>query len=143
MALAVTPAELGLEQGSAPEVWGFIMDTAMSSGQWHCLVVFAEGTTSLYTSAAFGVIGAGSHPGARAASDALLATAGQHPQEFTPSNDTAIPLPGLVTMRLLSFAGTRAVTAAEQDLGYGRHPASPVFHAAHAVIAQVRQVTPT
>jgi hypothetical protein len=143
MALGVDPAELGLHPGSASVVWGFVMDTAMSSEQWHCLVVFADGTTSLYTSAAFGVIGAGSHPGVRAASDALLATAGHKIDEFAPSNDTAMPPPGQVTMRALTFTGARAVTAAEQGLGRGHHPASSVFHAAHAVTAQIRHVTPT
>lgn len=143
MALAVSPAELGLEPSSESAVWGFVMDTAMSSEQWHCLAVFAEGTTSLYTSAAFGVIGAGTRPGVRAASDALLAEVGRHLGDFAPSNDTAVPPPGQVTLRTLTFAGPRAVTADERDLGHGRHPASPVFHAAHAVIAEIRQVTPS
>jgi hypothetical protein len=142
MALAVSPAELGLDSSSGSGVWGFVMDTAMSPEQWHCLVVFADGTTSLYTSATFGVIGAGTHLGVRAASDSLLVTAGEHLDEFSPSSDTAIPPPGQVTLRALTFAGPRIVTAAEQELGHGRHQASPVFHAAHAVIAQIRQVTP-
>lgn len=142
MALTVSPAELGL-QGAASDVWGFVMDTAMSAGQWHCLVVFADGTTSLYTSAAFGVIGAGTHPGVRSASDALMTMAGQFLEEFMPSDDTAIPPPGQVTMRALTFAGPRIVSADEQDLGHGRHPASSVFHAAHTVIAQIREMTPS
>lgn len=141
MALAVNPAELGLE-GSASEVWGFVMDTATSPDQWHCLVVFADGTASLYTSAAFGVIGAGSHPGVRAAGEALMTSAGEYLDAFSPSGDIAIPPSGQVTMRTLTFAGPRVVTADEQDLGHGRHSASPVFHAAHAVIAQIRQVAP-
>jgi hypothetical protein len=102
MALAVSPAELGLE-GPASGVWGFVMDTA---------------------------------------SDTLMSAAGQYLDVFSPSDDAAIPPPGQVTMRALTFAGPRVVTADEQDLGHSRYPASSIFHAAHAVIAQVRQVTP-
>jgi hypothetical protein len=141
MALAVAPADIGVEAHGAA-VWGFVMDTGMEGGGWHALVVFADGTTSLYTHAQFGVIGAGAHDAVRTASQALLASAADHLQLFGPDDDDSTPPPGQVVMRALTFDGRKAVTAAEEDLGHMRHPASPVFHAAHAVISAIRQATP-
>jgi hypothetical protein len=47
----------------------------------------------------------------------------------------------MVTIRALTLDGQRVVTAAEDDLGNSRHPASPIFHAAHNVIGQLRMIT--
>ena len=114
----------------------------MSDDQWHCLVVFADGTTSLYTSAAFGIIGAGTHENVRVASAALLAAVEEHLDLFSPASDTALPPAGTVTLRAMTFSGPKVVIAAEDDLGQGRHAASPVFYATHEVITQTRQATP-
>ena len=139
MALDITWDDLGLEDGPGHHVWGVIMDTGTPEG-WHCLVVFAGGTTSLYTSSAFGIIGAGTHERVEYASDLLLAAAEEHVAAFTPSEDTAIPPTGRVAIRVLTHEGRRVVVAAEHELGSGRHPASPVYQAAHQVITQMRQV---
>ena len=142
MALGVDPQELGLSPSSGRRVWGVVMDTALSDGGWHSLVVFADGTTSLYTSAAFGIIGAGAHERVRIASDALLVAADGHLDLFTTAKDDAVPPPGMVTIRALTFEGPQVVVAMEEELGQGRHAASPVFHAAHEVITQTRRASP-
>lgn len=141
--LQLAPSEIGLSAESRCKVWGVVMDTAMSDGGWHTLVVLADGTTSLYTSAAFGIIGAGMHESVRVASDALLAEAEQHLDLFVPATDKAVPAPGMVAIRALAFEGPRVLVAPEKDLGHGRHSAAPVFYAAHNVITAMRQVTPT
>ena len=64
-------------------MWGVVMDTGLADDGWHSLVVLADGTTSLYTSAAFGIIGAGTHEQVRLASDALLASTEQRLSSFT------------------------------------------------------------
>ena len=142
MALQLRPDELGLTGDQVPPVWGLVMDTVMAKDAWHCLVVLADGTTSLYTSSAFGVIGAGAHPGVRRASDALLRSAESSLGLFSPAIDSELPAVGQVALRALTPHGQRVVTAAEDDLGHGRHPAAAVFHAAHEVIAEVRSATP-
>ncbi|MGZ4663875.1 MAG: hypothetical protein ACXV5Q_02175 [Frankiaceae bacterium] len=114
----------------------------MADGAWHCLVALGDGTTSLYTSSALGVIGAGSHPAVRRASEALLATVGSELGLFSPTTTTDLPRAGQVAFRALTFGGHVAVVASENDLGHGRHAASPVFHAAHAVISELRRVIP-
>ena len=143
MVLGITPEELGLAPGAGKHVWGVVMDTAMADGGWHSLVALADGTTSLYTSAAFGIIGAGTHESVRQASEALLDLAEQHLDLFAPDGDDAVPAAGMVAIRALTFDGRRAVLAPENDLGHGRHAASQIFHAVHEVITQTRLVTPT
>lgn len=142
MVLALTPEQIGLTPRAGRQVWGVVMDTAIADGGWHCLVVLADGTTSLYTSAAFGIIGAGTHETVRQASGALLELVDQQQELFAPDRDSAVPQPGMVAIRALTFGGRLAVVAPESELGHGRHVASPVFHAAHAVITQTRLVTP-
>ncbi len=142
LALEVDPAALGLSASAGPAAWAVVMDTVMADGAWHCLAVLGDGTTSLYTSSSFGVIGAGTHPTVRRASDALMRTAQSQLDLFAPTAATGLPGVGQVAIRALTFAGHAVVVAPEDDLGHGRHPASPVFHAAHAVISELRKVTP-
>lgn len=105
---------------------------------WHRLVSLSDGTTSLWTSAEFGIIGGGAHEAVRVANRDLLELVNVHLDLFVPTTDTGMPSGGMVTLRAMTIDGQRAVTASEDDLGYGRHPASPVFHAAHDVISQLR-----
>lgn len=140
MALSTDPATLGLTQGGR-EVWGFVMDTGMPEG-WYTVVALADGTASLYTSAAFGVIGAGTHESVAAAREVLLAASNDSLDLFDADRDASPPAPGVVVMRALTFDGRRAVIASEEELGNGGHPASSVFYAAHAVITAIRHVTP-
>lgn len=113
----------------------------MEDGEWHCLVAFADGTTSLYTSSAFGVIRAGEHLLVRKANDGLLRAAASELTQLAPSTTVELPNSGHVTIRVLTVDGHAVVTAPETDVGEGRHPASNLFHAAHEVIAQLRLAT--
>ena len=139
MALTVDPAALGLGREEVDEVWGVVMDTVFDDGEWYTLVTFAEGTTSLYTSGSFGGIGAGEHDAVRAAGQVLLDGVREQLSLFSDDSSTGLPAPGFVAIRAMTFSGRRVVTAVEADLGEGRHPASPVFYAAHEVITKVRE----
>ena len=141
--LELTSSEIGLSADPGNKVWGVVMDTGMSDGGWHSLVVLSDGTTSLYTSAAFGIIGAGMHESVRVSSDALLAGIEQSLDLFAPATDKTIPASGTVAIRALTFDGPRILLAKEGDLGHGHHSASPLFYAAQDVITAMRQVTPT
>jgi hypothetical protein len=115
------------------------MDSAFSESEnWFSLVTFAEGTTSLYTNAAFGIIGGGGHPQVRAAGEQLLRIVAERAETFTADASTELPEGGMVTMHALTFDGPRVITAAEADLVAGLHPASAVFVAAHSVITALR-----
>ncbi len=103
------------------------------------LVALADGTVSLYFSTGGGIIGAGPHERVRAAAETLLDAAQAHHAAFASAAATPPPDVGRVRFYVRTFGGTLTAEADEQDLGYGRHPLAPVFHAGHAVITAVRE----
>ena len=54
------------------------------------------------------------------------------------SDDEELPPTGSTTIRVLIYEGQHAVTAPEDDFGEERHELSPLFHAAHEVITEIR-----
>lgn len=60
------------------------------------------------------------------------------------TRDLTAPAVHVVTQRDASrshFGGLPNLPAGEEDLGYGRHRLSPVFHAGHAVITAIRELS--
>lgn len=142
MVLGLTPGEIGLSPESYPgTVWGVVMETGLESG-FYTLVALADGSTSLYFSTGGGIIGGGEHEPVREASRELLAVADRLASKAAPAADTAPPGAGFTRFFLLTFEGLRSYGAPEVELGEQRDPLSPLFHAAHAVIAQLRHVAP-
>jgi hypothetical protein len=70
----------------------------------------------------------------------LLALLGDHLAEMSPSADQSLPGEGHTIIRALPTDGQRTYEAAENELGGDRTTMSPVFHAAHAVIKQLRLI---
>ena len=139
-ALHTDPTEFGMESTEElPNVFGVIMDMAFPNG-FASLVAFAEGTVSLYTSTGSGIIGGGAHPQVAVAGRQLLRTAEDLRSGFHPDPSDEPPPIGSVTIRLLTYQGRLATTEQEEVLGEGRSPLSPVFHSAHAVISELRQI---
>jgi hypothetical protein len=142
-ALTVTATDLGLgPTAGRTQVWGVVMETGYPEAV-ATLVVFGEGTTSLYFSNGGGIIGAGEHDAVRAAGTILLSSAEEYLDSFTVAAVTPFPGVGQVRFYLRTFKDTLSAEANEEDLGEGRHKLSPLFHAAHSVIAAVRESTPS
>lgn len=135
---------LGKSPSFAPgdELAAVLMETGYP-GAAVSLVAVADGTTSLYFSNGGGVIGAGTHEAVRAVAARFLAAAAAVGDGLEPAGG-ASPLPALGRVRfyLVGAGGVRTAEAAEQDLGYHRHPLSPLFHLGHEVIAAIREHTP-
>jgi hypothetical protein len=104
------------------------------------LVCLRDGTTSLYTSSGFGIIGGGAHEAVVRENSALLAAVEEHLSEMSSSTDRSVPRLGRTIIRALTFEGQRSYEAAEDELGEGRSALSSVFHAAHGVITQLRLI---
>jgi hypothetical protein len=115
------------------------MDTTYPTGV-ATLVGLADGTTSLYTSTGGGIIGGGAHAEVASVTERLLTEAEDNLDKLTTDSGTDLPAPGRVIIRVLTFNGRLSVDAAEDDLGHGRHPAAPLFHAAHRVITALRLI---
>jgi hypothetical protein len=138
--LDLDPAEAGLGQGpDRPVLWGALMDTGYPPGT-ATLLALADGTTSLYTSSGGGIVGGGFHQAVAAATHSFLEDLERHLFLLKPDPDAALPAAGRVIIRALTYNGRLAAEAPEEDLGYGRHPLSPVFHAAHRVITELRHI---
>jgi ADP-ribosylglycohydrolase len=138
--LTLDPAAAGLQpEPGHSVVWGVLMETAYPRGT-ATLVALADGTTSLYFSTGGGIIGGGFHQAVATATRSFLADLEDHLSMLRPDPDVTLPAAGQVIIRALTYTGRMSAEASEDDLGHGRHQLSPVFHAAHRVIAELRLV---
>ena len=141
-AFSVSATELGVVPGAGHQhVWAVFMDTGLGAA-FVSLITIADGTTSLYFSNGGGVIGAGEHPAVRTASRRLIALVDECVTEFTTAEDHSAPAAGRVRFYARTFDGLHGFEASEDELGNGRHRHSKLFHAAHDVIAAIRESTP-
>jgi hypothetical protein len=115
------------------------METGYPNGT-ATLVCLRDGTTSLYTSSGFGIIGGGAHQAVVDANAALLSVLTAELHRLPPSEDRSLPAVGRAIIRAMTYNGPHAYEAAEDDLGNGRDSMSPVFHSAHDVITQLRLI---
>ena len=138
--LDLDPREIGLGPATgSSEAWGALVETGYPNGT-ASLVCLRDGTTSLYTSSGFGIIGGGGHEAVRRENARFLSVLDDHLLEMSPSPDQSLPREGRTIIRALTAEGQRLFEAPEDDLGEGRSALSPVFHAAHAVITQLRLI---
>ncbi len=140
-AFSVKPSDLGLKEAETGKVWGFIMETGYPETLFS-LVVFGEGTTSIYFGNGGGIIGAGEHASVRSAGTELLKVANQNLAQLKPVQAPKLPHVGEVTFYFRTHSGLFAATAQEELLGEGKHHLSPLFYLAHNVITAVRENTP-
>lgn len=143
--LDLDPAAVGIAASAQlPQVWGLLVDLGRPDGV-ATLLGLADGTTSLYVSAGGGIIGGGGHPRVAARTLELLRVTQRLLPELPAATGAeapgvALPAAGRVTLHALTYGGVHSVEADENDLGHGRHPLSPVFHAAHDVITELRLI---
>jgi hypothetical protein len=114
------------------------MDTTYSNGT-AAVVALADGTASLYTSSGGGLIGAGRFEPVRVAAIDLLQRVEGWLDLLGEDASATLPPVGRVTITALTYSGRRSISAGEDELVESTHPAAPVFHAVHGVIAQMRR----
>lgn len=134
--LTIRPEQVGLNPGPS-EVWGVLMETSHPEAVVS-LVALADGTASLYFSNGGGIIGFGQHPGPQRAAKNFIAFAQLFARYGKPVK--TYPFPELTFTRFYMLMGDRIVSveAKEDDLGYGRHALSPLFHKGHELIVEMR-----
>lgn len=118
---------------------GALLETGYPKGVT-TLVALADGTTSLYLSTGGGIIGGGTHDRVVGATQSFLAAVEDHLDQLSPDPDSNVAAEGRVIIRALTFRGRYRAEAAEDDLGRGQHPLSPVFYAAHGVLTELRTI---
>ena len=125
----------------APEgaLRGVIMETGYDRG----IVTFAamsDSSVSIYFSWGGGMIGAGSHDRPAAAARNLAIGVAQNIGLFDKATDTKPPRVGETKFFVLVDGEVLGAAAKEQELQSGKHKLAPVFHAAHAVMSEVRKL---
>jgi hypothetical protein len=139
-ALELDPSSVSFEPtDELPRVFGAVMDTGYPAATV-TLVGLVDGTTSLYTTSTFGIIGGGGHESVARETRVFLETLEGQLDEFGPDLGSKPPAEGAVIIHALTYDGRRSVTASENDLGGEKHTLSPVFHAAHRVISALRMI---
>jgi hypothetical protein len=138
-ALNLTADRLGVEPAPGSQLLALLMETGYPEAV-ATLVAVADGTTSLYFSNGGGVIGAGEHATVAEASRSWLETGGSFLPELPEASDPGPPAEGLTQFVAVTGAGLKAAVAAEEELGEGRHPLSPLFYAGQDVITQIRLI---
>jgi hypothetical protein len=125
----------------APE--GALRGVIMETGYEHGVVTLAamsDSSISVYFSHGSGLIGAGSHDRPAAAARNLAIGVARNMEHFKKTSDTKVPKPGETKFFVLVDKDVLGASAKEEDLGQGKHKLSPVFHAAHAVLTEVRRL---
>ncbi len=139
--LALSPSDLGIAPTTQhPRVWGVLMEMGLPEGL-ATLVALGDGTVSLYLGHGGSAIGGGAHAHVRQTAESMLTLAEQHLDQLAPAHAYPLPEVGRVKFYVLTFSGTLAADADEDDVGERKHTLSPLFYAGQDVITESRQVS--
>jgi hypothetical protein len=106
------------------------------------LLGVTDGSASLYFSNGGGIIGAGEKPEPNAAARKLVAKAAEFESALSVAKDFPLPQRAHTRFYIVTRTGVLTAEAMENDLGSGRHGLSPLFHAAHKLITEIRLTEP-
>ena len=139
--LSIRRAEVGIPKpNSEAPVWGVIMETGYAEGT-ATLIALDDGTTSLYLSTGGGVVGGHAHQDVRQANSEFVEAANRFYRHLELTRSFPVAAEGHTVFYTLTDTGVLTGGGREEDLGLERHPLSPLFHAGHRVIAQLRSIS--
>ena len=104
------------------------------------LVSVIDGTASLYFSSGGGIIGGGENARPNAASKKLIRMSEAFLKSMAKAEGVPLPKKGFTRFYAVTSDGLLTLEAREEDLGEGRNLFSPLFHAAHELITEVRRI---
>jgi Flp pilus assembly protein TadD len=134
--------ELDLPASAEAPVWGVLMEFGYP-GASVTLFCLADGHTSLYYSNGGGVLGGRPHDGVRQAVTPFIEMANRCFKHLTPEESFPVPAAEHTTFYALTDSGVFTGGGLTDDLGDDRHPLSPLYHAGHEVLTQLRLLGPT
>ncbi len=139
--LQVKPDAIGQAATGQSTVFAILMETGYPEAV-ATLVAVADGSASLYFSNGGGIIGGGEHQPVRKVCKEFLTLAQDFVLQSSITDKFPLPKQGNVRCYLLTQEGVYTFEATEDDLGYERHPCSPLFHKGHELISAIRENTP-
>ena len=140
--LAASPAALGIVPSERlPRVWAVLADLEVGA-EAATVACVADGTASLYTSSAGGILGAGAEPRVASAAGQLLEVAERVLDALPVADRIALPPAGSVAFLVLTWEGMRRleVPEAEAQGKAGMGAAQELYAAARDVVAELRLV---
>ncbi|HUJ47600.1 MAG TPA: hypothetical protein VLV55_10755 [Rhizomicrobium sp.] len=137
MALGTTAEALKLDALGPNDCYGILMETGYEQAV-ATLVCFLSGDTSLYFSNGGGVIGAGQHANVADAAKRFVTMGAKFVHEMREAAEAPLPALGVTIFYVLTTRARYAFDAPETELGNSRSALSPLFHAAHEVIFNLR-----
>lgn len=142
MALTTPVEALGFSADAEyPEVYGVLVDWPIDKKTVASILAMRNGTSSLYTTTSFGVIGGEMHASTRQAAERCVRVAADCLASSEHVADYPLPAKGRVHFYLLTYNGVRLCTSAEAGLVRGADPLGVLFNAAQVLMAQLRRQT--
>lgn len=141
MALSAGDMDLIARTPGHPNVAGVVVDIP-GDGGWATIVAMTDGTTSLYTSAGGGLIGAGEHEAVAIANTELLDTAQQELDGLALGDDTGHPPADLVRIFILTAAGAGTVDVPSPDF-WDPTTSGVLIPAVQKLIGELREIPQT
>lgn len=139
--LTTSPETLGLTPTPRfPKVAAVSMELPMGRVS-ASLVAACDGTTSLYTTGNFGVVGAGQHESIRALSSAFLDVAQSAYDRGAKTTDFGYASGDEVRFLLVGYDGVRVVSERIAALNAGTSPEIELWGAGQRLLTQIRVIT--
>lgn len=135
--LALRPEQVGATKED--KVIAVVMETGYPEAV-ATLVSVIDGAASLYFSSGGGIIGGGQNERPKAASKKLIRMTGSFLKNMTKVGNSPLPRKGFTRFYVVTPDGLLTIEAKEDDLGEGRHALSPLFHAAHGLMTEIRLI---
>jgi hypothetical protein len=123
-----------------PVVYGLLMDWNLGE-ECASVVALRDGTASLYTTSAFGIIGGQAHPAVQRAAVDCVTVAARFLDASKPVTEFPYPPEGFINFYMLTYAGVRHLLGDEAAYPLGSDPTHPLFLAAQEVLTQLRIAT--
>jgi hypothetical protein len=118
-------------------VWAVLMETGFKEGSYTLVAMF-DGSSSIYFSNGGGIIGGGGDDIARRAAIDFVRLTNLNRDHAKKTKEFPLPTDGLTTFYLIYDDEVHTAMIKEQDLGRNLHALSPLFHAGHILIAELR-----
>lgn len=141
MFLSSAAATLGFKPTPEyPRVFGVAMDWPL--GEHTATIVSAmDGSASLYTTSAFGIIGGGDHESVRVAAQRFVKAAESHHDTSVRTGAYPYPAKGKVRFYLRTFGGVRVIETDAASVYSASGTYSALFGAGQAVLTELRKVS--
>jgi hypothetical protein len=139
MILTLDPEQYELPAVGESRLWGAVMELGYEETT-ATVVGLSDGTTSLYTTSGFGVIGGGAHESVREATETWLFEMAAAVPDLSLAADVEPPETTDVQFIALTFEGHRVGQAGEVSLQRGNSPLAPLYRSGQQVLSRLHDV---